>query len=206
MILVDLHLHTAFSGDSSISPRLLVDQLHAHPSINVVAITDHNTLEGYFQVQKLARPYDDLTILPGVEISTKKGDLIILGVEEMPNIPIDLYSAVDFAKASEGIIIIPHPYRSMGIEDLSMNIEADAIEVLNPTATKKENVMANNLARMRNLPGVAGTDAHSAMELWTVYTEIKAQPSIDDVLRAIQKGAVKPVAWAQGKPAEMRGG
>jgi len=115
MLRVDLHLHTAFSGDSSISPRLLVNQLHSHPSIKAVAITDHNTLKGYFRVQKLASIYEDLTILPGVEVSAEEGDLIILGVEETPKIPTTSSSAVDFAKACGAVIIIPHPYRSMGL-------------------------------------------------------------------------------------------
>ena len=206
MLRVDLHLHTAFSGDSSISPRLLVNQLHSHPSIKAVAITDHNTLKGYFRVQKLASIYEDLTILPGVEVSTEKGDLIILGVEETPKIPTTSSSTVDFAKACGAVIIIPHPYRSMGIGDLAMKLEADAVEVLNPTATKRENAMAYDLARIRNLPGVAGTDAHSPTEMWTVYTEIKAQPSIEDILKAIRKGFVKPVATKRATLAEMRGG
>ena len=64
MFPVDLHLHTVFSGDSTISPKLIVDQLHAHPLIKGVAITDHNTLEGYFQVHRLASVYEDLMILP----------------------------------------------------------------------------------------------------------------------------------------------
>lgn len=206
MLRVDLHLHTAFSGDSSISPRLLVNQLHSHPSIKAVAITDHNTLKGYFHVQKLASIYEDLTILPGVEVSTEEGDLIILGVEETPKIPTTSSSAVDFAKACGAVIIIPHPYRSMGIGDLAMKLEADAVEVLNPTATKRENAMAYDLARIRNLPGVAGTDAHNPTEMWTVYTEIKAQPSIEDILKAIRKGFVKPVATKRATLAEMRGG
>lgn len=206
MLKVDLHLHTTFSGDSSISPRLLVDQLHAHPSIKAVAITDHNTLEGYLRVQKLASIYEDLTILPGIEVRTEEGDLIILGVEEKPKIPTTSSSVVDFAKACGAVVIIPHPYRSMGIGDLATKIEADAVEVLNPTATKRENAMAYNLARLMNLPGVAGTDAHNLTEMWTVYTEIKAQPSSEDILKAIRKGLVKTVACKRATLAEMRGG
>ncbi|MCK4223504.1 histidinol-phosphatase, partial [Candidatus Bathyarchaeota archaeon] len=57
-----------------------------------------------------------------------------------------------------------------------------------------------------NLPGVAGTDAHNPTEMWTVYTEIKAQPSIEDILKAIRKGFVKPVATKRATLAEMRGG
>ncbi len=193
MLRVDLHLHTVFSGDSTISPRLVVDQLHAHPAVKGVAITDHNTLQGFFQVYKLAKAYEDLVILPGVEMSTEAGDIIILGVEEKPEYPTSLSSIIDFAKENGGVIVIPHPYRVMGIGDLAMNIEAHAVEVLNPTATPKENMMAQKLATTANLPRVAGTDAHNAKEMWSVYTEIDAQPSAESVLKGIRKGLVKAV-------------
>lgn len=194
MFRVDLHLHTVFSGDSTISPKLVVEQLHAHPLIKGVAITDHNTLEGYFQVSKLATVYEDLLILPGIEISTEKGDIIVLGVEEKPGYPMILNSVIEFAKEKDGVIIIPHPYRSMGIGDLAGDIDAHAIEILNPTATPKENMLARELAETKNLPGVAGTDAHNAGEMWTVFTKVEGQLTVEGVLNAIRKGFVKAVA------------
>ncbi len=191
---VDLHLHTVFSGDSTIRPKLILDQLHAHPLVKGVAITDHNTLEGYFQTQKLASNREDLIILPGIEIGTERGDMIVLGVEEEPEYTMTLESVIDFAETTGGVVMIPHPYRSMGIGDSATSIDAHAIEVLNPTATRKENMLARELAKTRNLPGVAGTDAHNPSELWTVFTEVEAQPSVDSVLSGIRKGYVKAVA------------
>ncbi len=194
MLRVDLHLHTIFSGDSSISPKLIVDQLYAHPTIKGVAITDHNTLEGYFHVCKLANAHEDLVVLPGIEISTEKGDIIILGVEEKPTYPLTLDHVIDFAVERDGVIMIPHPYRSLGMGDFAIEVDAHAIEVLNPTATSKENAMAKKLAETKNLPGVAGTDAHSAIDMWAVFTEIEAQPRTENVLDSIRKGRVKALA------------
>jgi predicted metal-dependent phosphoesterase TrpH len=190
---VDLHLHTTFSSDSMISPKVVVDQLQAHPRVKGVAITDHNTVRGYFQVEKLARAYTDLVVLPGIEVSTAKGDLLVLGVEEAPGYPVTLDSVVDFAERANGVIVVPHPYRSMGIGELALDIEAHAIEILNPTATPRENMLARQLAKLRGLPGVAGTDAHDVKEMWTVYTEVEAQPTVDSVLDAIRRNLVNPV-------------
>jgi predicted metal-dependent phosphoesterase TrpH len=206
MFRVDLHLHTVFSSDSTISPKLVVEQLHKHALIKGVAITDHDTLEGYFQVNKLANVYEDVVVLPGIEVGTEKGDIILLGVEEKPRIPTTLDSAIDFAKTTDGVIVIPHPYRSLGIGDLAMNVEAHAVEVLNPTATSKENIMAQNLARARKLPGVAGTDAHSPEELWTTFTEIDAQPDRESVLNTLKKGGVKAFAVHSSTMTKLEGG
>jgi len=188
---IDLHVHTKYSGDAKITPKELVDQLHAHPFIKCVAITDHDTILGYWEVSKLAKAYEDILIIPGIEVSVENGHLIILGVEECPKYPSLIESVVDFAKERDGIVVIPHPYREHGIGDTSENIEADAVEVLNPHATHEENKRAENLARKINLPCVAGSDAHSLQELWLAYTQVDAKQEVDDILKAIKKGRVK---------------
>lgn len=192
-IRIDLHLHTRFSGDAVISPKLIVEQLHAHPFIKAVAITDHNTLQGYMEVRKLASSYQDITIIPGIEVSTHQGDIIMLDVEEKPSYASTVWEVVDFAKARAGAIVIPHPYRINGIGDLAEKIPADAIEVINPTATLRENKMAQELAKTKNLPGIAGSDAHAPLHMWTAYTEVNADSDIDEILKAIKKGQVKPI-------------
>ncbi len=194
MIRVDLHLHTRFSGDSTISPKLIVEQLHSHPFIRAVAITDHNTLQGYMEAHRLASSYGDLKIIPGIEVSTNHGDIIILGVEEKPPHASTVWEAVDFAKGREGVIILPHPYRIGGVGDLAETLSADAIEVVNPTATRRENKMAQELARTRKLPGIAGSDAHTPAHMWTAYTEVNANSNISEILKAIRNGRVKPIS------------
>ncbi|MGD8505084.1 MAG: PHP domain-containing protein [Candidatus Bathyarchaeota archaeon] len=191
---IDLHLHTKFSGDSIISPKFIVEQLHAHPFIKAVAITDHNTLQGYREVRRLASSYRDLTIIPGIEVSTRQGDIVVLGVEEEPSYASTAWEAVEFAKARAGVIVIPHPFRINGIGSLAEKINADAIEVINPTATQRENKMAQELARMRKLPEIAGSDAHAPALMWTAYAEVNAGPNVDEILKAIKIGQVKPLS------------
>jgi hypothetical protein len=195
MILIDLHVHTIFSGDATINPKLLVDRLYAHPTVKGVAITDHDTLEGYFQVRKLATVYQDLLIIPGVEATTTEGHFILLGIEEKPPYMATLESVVDFAMERAALIVIPHPYRAdRGIGDAAERIQADAIEVINPSATLRENRLAEKLANARSLPGVAGSDAHNQDQLWTAYTEVGAEPDVGSVLNAIKNGRVKAVS------------
>jgi predicted metal-dependent phosphoesterase TrpH len=194
MICVDLHVHTNASNDASINPKLLVDRLYAHPIVKGVAITDHNTLDGYFQVRKLASTYKDLLIIPGVEVATREGDLILLGVEEKPAYMSPLETVVNFAKERAAVIVIPHPFRVSGIGDAAETIPADAVEIMNPWATLQQNKLAEQLAKARNLPGVAGSDAHKLDELWTAYTEVDAEPDVASVLDAVKKGRVKAVS------------
>jgi len=194
MIRIDLHVHTSFSGDATISPKLLVDTLYAHPTIKGVAITDHDTLDGYFQVRKLVTVYQDLLVIPGVEATTTLGHIILLGVEEKPPYMSTLESVVDFAKERAALLVIPHPYRVSGIGDAAEKMSANAVEILNPWASFGENKLAEKLAKLRNLPGVAGSDAHKPEQMWTAYTEVDAEPDVVSVLSAVKNGRVKAVS------------
>lgn len=191
MIRADLHIHTTYSPDASINPKTIVNQLHAHPFIKAVAITDHNTVEGYYKVQKLASPYEDVIIIPGVEVGTTEGDIIVLGIAELPPKPWTPKNVIDFAKEKNGLCIVAHPYRAYGLGDQAKNYDFDAIETLNGISTSQANKMAENLAKTMGLPGVAGSDAHRVEEMWTVYTEVQASSDIDEILTAIKKGLVK---------------
>jgi len=191
LIRADLHIHTKYSADASINPKTIVDQLYAHPYIKAAAITDHNTVEGYHKARELASAYQDILIIPGVEISTAEGDLIILGTEELPPKPWTPENIIDFARRRSSLVIAPHPYRAYGLGDLTKSYNIDAIEVLNGTSPPHVNKLAENLAKAMGLPGVAGSDAHAADELWTVYTEIQASSDIDEILKAIKKGMIR---------------
>ncbi|MCD6241278.1 PHP domain-containing protein [Candidatus Bathyarchaeota archaeon] len=191
MIRIDLHVHTLYSGDSNISPKMLIEQLNINPTVKAVAITDHDTIEGYKHVKKLAEAYEGLLVIPGVEVSTFEGHINVLGVEEMPKYPLSAEELIDFARERQAVVVIPHPYRVCGLGDNAKKLDADAIETLNYRASKAENKLAERLARELNLPGVAGTDAHRPNQLFKVYTEVDADPDVNSILKAIRNGAVR---------------
>lgn len=186
-----MHIHTTYSPDASINPKTIVHQLYAHPYIKAVAITDHNTTKGYHKVRKLASAYEDILIIPGIEISTTEGDIIILGVTEPPPKPWTPENIINYTKQQNGIAIAAHPYRAYGLGDQAKNYDFDAIETLNGISTPQTNKMAQKLAKTMNLPGVAGSDAHRVDEMWTVCTEVQASLDIDEILTTIKKGLVK---------------
>jgi predicted metal-dependent phosphoesterase TrpH len=191
LIRADLHIHTTYSPDASINPKTIVNQLYAHPFIKAVAITDHNTTKGYHKVRKLASAYEDILIIPGIEVSTTEGDIIILGVTEPPPKPWTPENIINHTKQQNGITIAAHPYRTYGMGDLAKNYDFNAIEILNGISTPHANKMAQKLAKTMGLPGVAGSDAHCVNELWSVYTEVQTSLDISEILKAIKKGLVK---------------
>lgn len=77
--MVDLHLHTTAS-DGKLSPAQLIDQAAAL-GLRIIAITDHDSTDGIDPALEAARKYPQLTIIPGIEISTDipRGEIHVLG-------------------------------------------------------------------------------------------------------------------------------
>ena len=75
----DLHLHTTAS-DGRLEPYQMIS-LAVDIGLDVIAITDHDTVDGIVPALNAASKYPSLTVIPGVEISTykKNGEIHILG-------------------------------------------------------------------------------------------------------------------------------
>ncbi|MCL1977893.1 MAG: PHP domain-containing protein [Candidatus Bathyarchaeota archaeon] len=186
----DFHIHTVYSSDSLIQPKTFVDMLSAHNYIKVAAITDHDSVRACKAVRTLASSYPDILIIPGVEITTTAGDMLVLGTEELPPKPWSPQDVVDYAKSIGAVSIVAHPYRLYGMGDVARTLKVDAIEVLNGGSSTAANQQAKQMAKEIGLPGTAGSDAHQISELFSVCNQIQADLNIDSVLNAIRKGLI----------------
>ena len=75
----DLHLHSTVS-DGLLTPTELVDKVF-EAGIRIMSLTDHDSTDGLSEAITTAAKYDDLILIPGVELSTdtKNGEIHILG-------------------------------------------------------------------------------------------------------------------------------
>lgn len=76
---VDLHIHTTAS-DGRLSPAEVV-QKATESGLEVIAITDHDTVDGIASALETARDFPGLRVIPGVEINTDvpSGEAHLLG-------------------------------------------------------------------------------------------------------------------------------
>ncbi len=75
----DLHVHTPESacfGDKSITPEQIVETAIGM-DLEVIAITDHNTVSAIDQIRRLALK-KSLFVFPGIELSTREGHVLAL--------------------------------------------------------------------------------------------------------------------------------
>ena len=68
MAVVDLHLHTTAS-DGRLTPTQLIE-LVVKRGLQAVAVTDHDSTEGLAEAYAAAAAFPDLTVIPGIELST----------------------------------------------------------------------------------------------------------------------------------------
>jgi predicted metal-dependent phosphoesterase TrpH len=190
LIQADLHIHTVYSSDSVLQPKTLVDMLVSHNSIKVAAVTDHDSVRGCKATVQLASAFPDILIIPGVEISTPKGDMLVLGTEELPPRPWNPQEVADYAKSIGGVSIVAHPFREYGMGDFAKSLKVDAVEVLNGGSSKVVNQQAKEMAKELHLPGTAGSDAHQASDLFSVFNSIQSSLDMDEIFKAIKKGLV----------------
>ena len=75
----DLHLHTTAS-DGSLAPQELV-RLAADQGMDVIAVTDHDCVDGIAPALEEAQCFPRLRVVPGVEVSTDvaRGEVHVLG-------------------------------------------------------------------------------------------------------------------------------
>ena len=89
----DLHIHSALSpcGDGDMTPNNIVNMAYLK-GLDVIAVTDHNSVLNIKPVISLAKKYDIL-VIPGIEITTKE-DIHVLGYFKDFNNALNFYEVL----------------------------------------------------------------------------------------------------------------
>lgn len=161
MSVLDLHVHTNFSFDSLLSPRQAIASAKK-AGLNGIAITDHGTIAGVLAARELNHDKDFLVVI-GAEIDTEDGQLIGLFLQREIQSK-DSLEVVQEIREQGGIVVLPHPCHGHRAIDRLLPL-VDALEVFNARCTSGENLKAQELREIHNLPAVAGSDAHWAVEI-----------------------------------------
>ncbi len=191
----DLHVHTNYSKDGISSVEEVLTRAKAL-GLNGLAITDHDVIGGALKALRIADKFG-LIVIPGIEITTMEGDILVLGIKSL--IPKKLRAVETVMKARElgGAVIVPHTYDYLrgALGRVAESLDVDAVEALNGGEFLPfSNIFARKLAERRKLPMTAGSDAHSIETLGCAYTVIQEEVlDYQDVVQAIKKGKTLPL-------------
>ena len=192
MLKVDLHVHTAFSFDSSMSVERVIERC-LEVGINCLAVTDHNTITGALKMREIA-PFP---IIVGEEVLTTEGEIIgFFLTEEIPS-GLPPQEVVSRIKAQGGLVCIPHPFdhlRSSALKNHAIEAllpQIDIMEVFNSrTVLSSDSREACRFAQTHGLLASAGSDAHTPGEIGNAYVEIPPFNGQDEFLSALAHGKI----------------
>lgn len=184
---LDLHIHSCYSKDCT-SPVASILKRAIKAGLDGIAICDHDTVEGSLEARRLVEEMDlDLVLVPGIEVTTNRGHLLVLGVDKAFPVNSDPGEIIEMAREHKCLIVAPHPYKGYpkSLGDVS-DLDVDAIEVLNSRfILGKFNARAVKMAENLGLPMLGNSDAHFVEMVGRAYTEIDAEPSVEAVFKAI---------------------
>ena len=214
--MIDLHAHSyPKSDDSFMSVDELIESAKA-VGLDGVCLTEHDTFWNMEEVGALSRRHDFL-VLPGSEINTDTGHLLVFGLREYVfglHKPDVLRHAV---KMEGGVVIAAHPYRRRFLEEPGKQPAAraemleraggdelfrlcDAIEAINGRGTLLENRFSRDLGDILGARMTGGSDAHRVEQMGTAATRFQRPiASLDDLIQELRAGRFQAMALRDGR-------
>jgi len=150
--------------------------------LDVIAVTDHDTIEGALRAADFATRRGRLEVIVGEEVSSRDGHIVGLFLEKRIRPGMTASATVHAIHDQGGLAVAVHPFwrtqrrtrhaKVHGVGWLAAELPFDAIEIENATPGF---YVFNQLARRLNMglgsAEVGGSDAHIVDAIGRAYTE-----------------------------------
>ncbi|MBN1193540.1 MAG: PHP domain-containing protein [Coriobacteriia bacterium] len=184
----DLHIHSTHSDGTGKIPEIM-EYVATRTDLKVIAITDHNTIEGALFAKELEEIYG-VEVVVGEEVSSTEGHILGLFLsEEIPQ-GLTPFETIRMISDQGGIAIIPHPFSRRGvfgpfgrssfvaaISELAFH----AVEIYNsvPYLGWANRVAAKMFHGGQGIAAVGGSDAHMVHGIGRGYTLFRGTTAED---------------------------
>ncbi|MGH7777420.1 MAG: CehA/McbA family metallohydrolase [Candidatus Dormibacterales bacterium] len=194
----DLHIHTSFSDGRDGPEAVVAAAARAH--LDVIAVTDHDTMEGsWLAAVAAAEREDGPAVIPALEVTTAHGHVVGLYLREPVAAGMSPAETVRAIRAQGGLAVAVHPFwrpadseRGGGVGPAILaEVFFDATETLNggPVPSMWR---ANRRARRAPVGALmGGSDAHAASAVGWAHTLFQGSGP-DDLRAAIEARSTRP--------------
>ncbi len=186
----DLHLHTTHS-DGQPTVRELMDHIRDNTELDLIAITDHDTINGALEAAVMAGDYP-FEVVIGEEVTSLDGHVVGLFLQERVSPGQTVEETVERIHEQGGLAFAPHPffkngffsnkgYTMVGLGERLKDAGMDGIEVINSTpALRWANERAQQFAeKVGCLARMANSDAHIRQAAGKSYTLFPGKTAAD---------------------------
>jgi predicted metal-dependent phosphoesterase TrpH len=158
--LADLHTHPLGDGRFGADAEDRVAR-HLEAALNaglqVIGVTDHDEMRtAVLAVAYAERNRLPLVVVPGVEVTTCDGHLVVLGTDVLPPAWQTMAETIAWARQAGALVLLPHPF----FLALRARTDVDAMERLNARYGDFD-------VRRDDIAVVANSDAHVPADLLT---------------------------------------
>ena len=165
----ELHCHTnifrlfntSFLYESVMTPEIII-QRALELDISILAITDHNSMDGYKKGQKIISERNlPILLIPAMELSTRNGHVLAYGIQSEIEKDLSLKETLFEIHRQGGIAIAAHPFfGEFGVRDGLSRYDFDGAEGYNTMTWGRALLQAKTEIKKLGLPAIAGSDAH----------------------------------------------
>lgn len=223
-MLVDLHVHTRLSRDSSTAPEEYLEvAARAAQKLSAICFTEHRLFPSDAELDRLYAELSQrfgILVFKGVEVDTDLGHLLVFGPTNGVMKRFDLggrmqksAALMEAVHAGGGIAIPAHPFRDsifgLRLDALLAKVgpALSVIETLNGQNSPSENSLAITAAEKLGLTAVGGSDAHFTGPAWflTCATELERDVStVEALCEELRAGRARPYLFP--RPKDSSGG
>jgi predicted metal-dependent phosphoesterase TrpH len=197
----DVHIHSNYS-DGIPTIEDILEYVETETNLDVIAITDHDTIEGALYAKELMKKKKyRFQLIVGEEVSSREGHILGLFLTKKIEPDLTAHDTIRYIHEQGGIAIAAHPFyesrmnngktiwaRGVGATTLIQEkSHFNAIETVNATPTfEEENLRAKYLNRLVLLRSETGSsDAHILQAIGKGYTLFEGKRA-EDFKKAIQ--------------------
>jgi len=195
----DFHIHSVMS-DGVATIKEILDHVNNYTDLDVISITDHDTMANWELVQKWMHKKDyRFKVIPGQEITTLGGHLIALNIRKEIAKHRSLHETILEIHRQGGLAIIPHPlgWITSGVtkrdimhlaKHTSGDFYLDAIELFNssPAGRQGQRKAIELNRKVLKVAEVGSSDAHNLSLIGKCHTLFPGSTP-EDLIRAIKE-------------------
>lgn len=201
-MLIDLHVHeSTYSLDSETDLYQIIEEAKIK-GLDAVCITDHesNSIKDKAKVISAQLNYP---VFVGMEFLTNQGDIVAIGLDEVPKEKLDAQDFIDLVHANGGVCISAHPYRNNNrglVDNLKIVKGLDAIEGYNGSTDYISNKRAVDTAKELGIQCIGSSDSHYLGVVGKYATLLPFAVSCEEeLIKAIKSNKCRSAKYENGK-------